>query len=109
MISEEKQRWALDLLAVRREDGLRRWSHRRVAEMVGCSRGTVGKIARRGHAIVPTKKPAPTASTLVTRKTDYCETCGAKVSWPCRECWMKKQLKKYGPYNPEWPEYPDGG
>ncbi len=91
MISEEVQRWVLNLLAVPR--GHRHWlSQRKIVEMVGISRSSVLTIKNRGYVkMCTTTAVNDTGRTL--KNVGICDTCGAKVSLPCRACDIRRTLK----------------
>jgi hypothetical protein len=74
--------------------------HRRIAEITGVDRGTVGNIAsNKGAYVLPTfgklQPPVPSEGGL----TDMCPTCGRTVTVPCLACFLERHPAKLQPNN----------
>ncbi len=89
MIAPSMVKQVRDLLAERK------WSQRKIAKMMGVSRGTVGAIAsgkRTDHDRLPRVKPDE--PDRPTGPPERCPGCGGIVYMPCRLCRVRELLKK---------------
>ena len=103
MISEEKQRWVLDLLAVPEGD-LDKLSQRAIARLAGIGRNSLVAIKDRGTVRTVSIKVADTAP-----EVERCLVCGemALADLPCRTC--RQQRRGISPVALASRESQDGG
>ncbi len=89
----------------RKRDTRRKYSQRTIAKLAGISRGSVGKIKKRGK-VVPVrvnggKSPEPTQAYQigVPPKTVRCDKCGKMglAKMPCGECKLCRLHKQTKP------------
>ncbi len=68
----------------------RKLSQRKIAEVVGVSRGTVCAISSGKRPDYPPRVPTEDESWKPTGPRERCPTCGGKVYMPCRACELRK-------------------
>jgi len=85
---------------VRRLLAENRWSQRKIAEMTGLSRGTVGAIASGKR---PDYDPAPRPGDGLREPAglpERCPGCGGIVYMPCRLCRVREQISHSAKHRP---------
>lgn len=85
MLSTEKVRHVRELL----EQGV---SYRRIRQLTGVSRVTIGRIARRERPDYPATRPAEPLWAEEDRPAVRCEECGHRTVPPCRICRVRKAV-----------------